>query len=213
MTVICTGTGALADDLADGKSLYKQGQYNKAAEAFKRVIEKDGRNSTAHYYMANCYVAKHDWNEAKAEYRSAASLTNDEKVRDYCLGVVANLESSHPSASSSGSVSSSGSGSSDFDRAQARLTSVLGQGQSEAKFVMEQAERDCARVNQEKNAALMPLQGMNIRSQTVYHSEEEKQAVAAPYDRQIAEIRSRAQARANSLMQDAQKRGNEAKLQ
>ncbi len=214
MAIICTGTGALADDLSDGKTLYSKGEYNQAAEAFKRVIEKDSRNSTAHYYMANCYVAKHDWNEAKAEYKYAASLTHDEKVRDYCLTVAATLEASHPSASSGqvGSLSRS-NGPSSFDRASARVSAITSQGQSDAKWIMDQAERDCARLNQEKSAALQPLQGFNIRSQTAYSSEEDKQAVAAPYDRRIEEIRSQAKARADAMMRDAQKRSIEAGLQ
>jgi tetratricopeptide (TPR) repeat protein len=211
MTLICTGSEAHADNLTEGKNLYNKGEYNKAAEVFSRVIQKDSRNSTAHYYMANCYVAKHDWNEAKAEYRSAASLTNDEKVRDYCLTVVASLETSHPGAS--GVPHSGSSGPSAFDQAAARGQSVINQGQSETKFIMEQAERDCAQVNQDKNAALMPLQGFNIRSQTAVSTEDERNSVAAPYDKRMQEIRSRARARCDALMKDTQKRASDVMMQ
>jgi tetratricopeptide (TPR) repeat protein len=215
MTLFCIGPAALADDLAEGKNLYSKGEYNKAAEVFKRAIQKNGRNSTAHYYMANCYVAKHDWGEAKSEYKYAADLTNDDKIRDYCMTVIANIEASHPSSSSSsGSGSQYGSGGpSSFDKAAARGQSVMNKSQSEAKFVMEQAERECAAVAQERSNALSPFQGFNVRSQTAVSSEEEREQVAAPYNKRIDDIRNRAKSRVDGLMRQGEEAARSAALQ
>lgn len=209
LALLSVSTAARADDLIEGKALYSKGNYNGAAEAFKRAIAKDGRNSTAHYYMANCYVAKHDWGEAKAEYQTTASLTKDEKVRDYCMTVIAHLEASHPAAG----ASTGGSGPSSFDKAVARGQAVMNRSQSESMFILQQAERECQKVMEEKNNALMPLQGFNYRSQTAVSTEEERQQVALPYDRRIEEIRSRAKARVDALRQTSERTARDAALQ
>ena len=206
---------ALADDLSIGKGLYAKGDYNKAAEVFQRVLKKDGSNSLAHYYMGNCYVAKHDWGEAKAEYQYAASYTRDPKIRDYCQTVVASIEAGHPGGGSYSQASGSGSSYSSFDAGVQRGQSVMNHSQSSANSVMEEAERQCRSIAQDRDNALAPSSPFATRATGVISttSAEDRDAIARPYNDRIEDIRSQARAKANDIMKSGEQSARRAATQ
>lgn len=197
---------AFGDDLADGKKLYAAHDYNKAAEAFKRATVKNRGDYTPHYYLANCYVAKKDWGEAKAEYQYAAQLTRDDAVKDYCHSVIASLEARNngfrnKDGSLPGAVDGGGFNSQILQPNAGQLLEA--RGEQEAIRSTTNTERLIQEVQNERNQALAPLQGVN-RAGTAVSTPEEQAAVSASYDQRIEALRAQGRHQSEAIRQQAE---------
>ncbi len=177
---------ALADDMAEGKRFYAVQDYNKAALSFQKAVAKNGRDATAHYYLGHCYVAKRDYGEARAEYQSAADLTKDAKVREYCENLVAGLEARHAGLRGTSSRGSGGgSGGRDGHLDWQVNGQTTGMSASESQQILDKADRDCDRIREQKNAALAPYLG-NDRMLDA------RNAISNRYDARMREIQEEA---------------------
>ena len=72
-------------DLEQGNKLYKEQQFDKAAEAYEKVLVKAPKNSVANYNLGNTLYRKN--NEAEATFNFCSSREILVKVFIESLGV------------------------------------------------------------------------------------------------------------------------------
>jgi len=80
------------DDLvAQGKQLYKQGKFQKAAQCLETQITLHPKDATAHYLLGNAYVALKRNGKAAKEYQTAADLDPNGAAGEYSKQGLTNL--------------------------------------------------------------------------------------------------------------------------
>lgn len=79
-------SGTSEQDFEKGLKLYKAADYNEAAKAFKRIIERDHNNAEGHFYLANCYFLMSRNREAMKVYKRAIELSPDHYLAYNNLG-------------------------------------------------------------------------------------------------------------------------------
>lgn len=65
--------------LKEGYDLDRQGEYVKAAEVFKKVIQMEPGNRKAHYYLANTYWRDNQFNPARKEWEIVLRMKEQDR--------------------------------------------------------------------------------------------------------------------------------------
>ncbi len=60
----------------DGNEAYKKGDYKNAAELYKKVLNKDAKNSTAKFNLANALQKQNNFTDAEKYYEEAADVND-----------------------------------------------------------------------------------------------------------------------------------------
>ena len=95
LLIICSAqSSALAlDDVEAGKKLYIDGKFDKAARCFQSAIAEDPDDATAHYLLANSFLALKQFAAAIAEYRTASQLDYSGTAGRYSRQALTSLSS------------------------------------------------------------------------------------------------------------------------
>jgi len=75
-------------DLEQGNKLYKEQQFDKAAEAYEKVLVKAPKNSVANYNLGNTLYRKNNAAEAEKMFDATIDNSDDKKIG---LGEVYNI--------------------------------------------------------------------------------------------------------------------------
>lgn len=67
-------------DLEQGNKLYKEQQFDKAAEAYEKVLVKAPKNSVANYNLGNTLYRKNNAAEAEKMFDATIENSDDKKV-------------------------------------------------------------------------------------------------------------------------------------
>jgi sugar lactone lactonase YvrE len=65
--------------LKEGYDLDRQGEYAKAAEIFKKVIQMEPGNRKAHYYLANTYWRDNQFNPSRKEWEIVLRMKDQDR--------------------------------------------------------------------------------------------------------------------------------------
>ena len=58
--------------IKDANDVYRKGDYKNAAELYKKVLGKDGKNNTANFNLANALLKQNNFEEAEKYYDQAS---------------------------------------------------------------------------------------------------------------------------------------------
>lgn len=83
---------AAADTIATVTNEYNKGQYTTALEAAHHILEKDPRNVTVHYLLANILSRSGQLEQALAEYRFCLANYSQTKEGQYSKEAITGLE-------------------------------------------------------------------------------------------------------------------------
>lgn len=78
----CVPASASADSekiLKEGYDLDRQGEYLKAIDVFKKVIQTDPGNRKAHYYLANTYWRDNQFNPSRKEWEIVLRMKDNDR--------------------------------------------------------------------------------------------------------------------------------------
>jgi tetratricopeptide (TPR) repeat protein len=102
--------------------------YGKAIKYYNKALVARPNSATFHYNLGAAYFAKHDFDKAGIEYRTAYSLDNDIFQRVSKMGVMAQTSSPEDRAAFSFMVAKMYAQAGDFERSLAYLRKAMEEG-------------------------------------------------------------------------------------
>ena len=75
-------TDAAVDNFALGKVLFRAGDYVKAEQAFRKVVQTDDNRLIVKYLIATCLRKRSQWSAAVEAYKEIAASDKDPVLRD-----------------------------------------------------------------------------------------------------------------------------------
>ncbi len=92
---------ASADDFSNGiikdaAAAYGKQKYNDSIRLLEPLGRLNPKNPLLHYYLANNYFAKGNWDGAKQEYRVCLNLQPSSDVRHHCIKALGQLQHYFP---------------------------------------------------------------------------------------------------------------------
>lgn len=81
--------GASLNDAREANEAYRDGDYDRAVELYKKAIQSDAENSKLYYNLANALAKKGETEEAVRYFEQFKSMTDDAELKamaDYNIG-------------------------------------------------------------------------------------------------------------------------------
>lgn len=194
---------ALADDFADGVTLYNIKHYKNAELSFKKALSANPANAATHYYLGMTYMNCGKSALAKQEFQTCLNLRPDATTTQYCQSLLARLSGAVPArpavgpqgaaavSRSSGSSSSAVSASSGSSSAAA--ASPAGGNAHDADValrkqrIMDKANKEIAELREELEQRMS--NGANVGESTHYYVKEDGTTIYDFSPEKRAEIR------------------------
>jgi len=79
---------SLSQYIKEGLDCYRNKNYDRAAECFKKALKLNPKKAEVHYNLGLTYQAKKMWNEAIDQYQKALELNPEDAEAHNNLGIV-----------------------------------------------------------------------------------------------------------------------------
>ncbi len=116
--LLLTPISAIAanSDFDAGMKLIKQGQYQKSLSCFDKSVDMEPTNGDFHFWRGKCLAGLGKKAEASAEFKLAALLSTDSKIKEACKVELSRYKQAVPRGSVNEKLSANGTGSSGNSR-------------------------------------------------------------------------------------------------
>ena len=129
---------------------YNRGQYAQVIQIGDQILQSDGKDAKARYYMANALVKLNRVTEAMEQYAACEQLTADPAMKVLCKEALTQLPA-RQAQSAAGAGTQPAQNTSTNKAADQAKSDIWRQADQEIGFKKQQADHEIANINQHAN--------------------------------------------------------------